>query len=137
MTSAITLTAVAVILRGCPRPLIAFRVQDHSILGANEAAYELLGRAPGSFDGLRTIDILSPGDRRNAEATRSMLASGALDSTRSVRRFQRGDGTELTVNVYVQIVVKDGERFCLAVLDPEGRRTVGRTSMAASRLALP
>lgn len=119
MTSALTLPAVAATLRNRPQPLIAFRLEDLTILGANDATYELLGRAPDSLNGLRTIDIMSPNDQSGAEATASLLASGAIEGYRAVRRLQRANGTELTANVYVQLTARDGNRFCLAVLEPE------------------
>ena len=137
MTSALTLPEVAETLRNCSQPLVAFRLEDLTILGANEAAYELLGRPPGSLDGLRTPDVLSPDDRRNAEVAGKLLASGAIESTRSIRRLQRADSTEIRVNVYVQLVVRDGTDFVWPFLNGEGRRTAGRMLMPASRLPSP
>lgn len=119
MTSALMLPAVAEILRNRPQPLIVFRIEDLVILGANKATYELLGRVPDSLDGLRTIDIMNPDDRSRVEETGRLLASGAIEGYRAVRRLQRANGTELRTNVYVQVTARDGNRFCLAVLEPE------------------
>ena len=135
MTSASTPSVVARVLRQSQYPLIAFDLDDLDILGANEAAYELLGRAPNSLDGVPAFEILSPDDRPNVEAARTLLASGAIEGYRAVRHFRRPDGTEFEANVVG--ATDDHRRGTVSVwpsLKVARRRFLGRCLTPASQL---
>jgi PAS domain S-box-containing protein len=117
MTSGPTPSVVAKALHQSRYPLIAFDLDDLIILGANEAACELLGRAPNSLDGVPVFEILSPVDQPKVEAARAQLASGALQGYRALRHFRKADGTEFEANVWVRLTTTDDGRFALAVIE--------------------
>ena len=64
MTTAPSPAEVAEILGQSAHPLIAFDVDSLSILGANEAACDLVGRDSRSLAGVATTDLMSPVDVR-------------------------------------------------------------------------
>jgi PAS domain S-box-containing protein len=117
MTSGPTPSVVAAVLRQSRYPLIAFDLDDLIILGANEAACELLGRAPDSLDGVPVFEILSPGDQPNVEAARSQLTGGVIQGYRALRHFRKADGTEFEANVWVRLTTTDAGRFGLAIIE--------------------
>src|SRR3984957_1623301 len=117
MTSGPTPSVVARVLRESRYPLIAFDLDDLSILGANEAACELLGWAPDSLDGIPLFEILSPVDQPKVEAARAQLASGAIQGYRALRHFRKADGTEFEANVWVRLTTTDAGRFSLAIIE--------------------
>jgi PAS domain S-box-containing protein len=97
--------------------MIAFDLNDLIILGANEAACELLGRAPNSLDGVPIFEILSPADQPKVEAARALLASGATQGYRALRHFRKPDGTEFEANVWVRLTVTDADSFGLTIIE--------------------
>ena len=117
MTSGRTPSVVARALRQSRYPLIAFDLDDLIILGANEAACELLGWAPNSLDGVPVFEILSPVDQPKVEAARAQLASGAIQGYRALRHFRKADGTEFEANVWVRLTPTDAGRFGLAIIE--------------------
>lgn len=119
MTNAPTPSAVAESLRLSPYPLLAVDVDDLAILGANEAAYDLLGRTPNSLEGVPTSDVVSTSDRPAAEASLKLLASGAIDGYRALRHFHNPGGAEFRANAWVRLTNLDGNRVALATLEPE------------------
>jgi len=120
MTTTPTPSEVADILRQSPYPLIAFDVDSLTILGANEAACELVGRDSRSLAGVATTDLMSPVDVRAAQETWALLLSGAMESYRGIRRIRRPDDSELMVNVWVRLVTIAGSRFGLAIAPEPG-----------------
>ena len=117
MTSGPTPSEVARALRQSRYPLIAFDLDDLTIVGANEAACELLGWVPNSLDGLPLFEILSPADQPKVEAARAMLASGATQGYRALRHFRKADGTEFEANVWVRLTTTDAGNFGLAIIE--------------------
>ena len=117
MTSGPTPSVVARVLRQSRYPLIAFDLDDLIILGANEAACELLGWAPNSLDGVPVLEILSPVDQPKVEAARAQLASGAIQGYRALRHFRKPDGTEFEANVWARLTTTDAGRFALAIIE--------------------
>jgi PAS domain S-box-containing protein len=117
MTSGLTPSAVATALRQSRYPLIAFDLDDLIILGANEAACELLGWATNSLEGVPLLEILSPVDQPKVEAARALLASGAQQGYRALRHFRKADGTEFEANVWVRLTTTDAGRFGLAIIE--------------------
>ncbi len=117
MTSGPTPSVVAKALRQSRYPLIAFDLDDLIILGANEAACELLGWAPNSLDGVPVFAILSPVDQPKVEAARALLASGATQGHRALRHFRKADGTEFEANVWVRLTTTDAGRLGLAIIE--------------------
>jgi PAS domain S-box-containing protein len=118
MTSGTTPSGVARALRQSPYPLIAFDLEDLIILGANEAACELLGRSPNSLDGVSLFEILSPVDQPKVEAARALLASGATQGYRALRHFRKADGTEFEANVWVRLTTTDdADSFGLTIIE--------------------
>ena len=117
MTSGPTPSEVARVLRQSRYPFIAFDLDDLIILGANEAACELLGWAPNSLDGVSLFEILSPIDQPKVEAARALLASGATQGYRALRHFRKADGTEFEANVWVRLTPTDGGNFGLAIIE--------------------
>ena len=89
------------------------------LLGANDSAYEIFGRAPGSLDGVPIIDVVSEADRPAVEASARLLASGAIAGFRAERHLLRADGTEVEVSIWVRVATRNGTRFGLGTLDPE------------------
>jgi PAS domain S-box-containing protein len=120
MTTTPTPSGIAEILRQSPYPLIAFDVDSLTILGANEAASELVGRDSRSLAGVPTTDLMAPVDARAAQDTWELLVSGAMESYRGIRRIRRPDGTELMVDVWVRLVTIAGSRFGLAIAPAPG-----------------
>ena len=117
MTSRPTPSVVARAMRQSRYPLIAYDLDDLTILEANESACELLGRAPNSLDGVPVFEILSPVDQPEVEAARAMLASGAIQGYRALRHFRKADGTEFEANVWVRLTTTDAGRFGLAIIE--------------------
>jgi PAS domain S-box-containing protein len=117
MTSGPTPSVVARALRQSRYPLIAFDLDDLIILGANEAACELLGWAPNSLDGVHVFEILSPVDQPKVEAARAQLALGAIHGYRALRHFRKADGTEFEADVWVRLTTTDAERFALGIIE--------------------
>ena len=117
MTSGPTPSVVARVLRQSRYPLIAFDLDDLIILGANEAACQLLGWAPNSLDGVPVFEILSPVDQPKVEAARAQLASGAIQGYRALRHFRKPDGTEFEANVWARLTTTDAGRFALAIIE--------------------
>ena len=117
MTNGPLSSVVARALRQSPYPLIAFDLDDLHILGANEAACELLGRAPNSLDGVVLFEILSPSTSPKWKRARAQLASGAIQGYRAIRHFRKADGTEFEANVWVRLTTTDAGRFGLAIIE--------------------
>ena len=115
MTSGPAPSVVARALRQSRYPLIAFDLDDLIILGANEAACELLGWAPNALDGVPVFEILSPVDQPKVEAARALLAS--LQGYRALRHFRKADGAEFEANVWVRLTTTDAGRFGLAIIE--------------------
>jgi len=119
MTSTPTPSVVAEVLGSSPYPLLAFDLDDLVFLGANKAACELLGMSPDSLAGVPVTSVISNVDRSTVEAAAKLLASGAIEGYRAVRRFHRPDGTEYEARSWVRLTTKDGCRFGLTIIDPE------------------
>jgi PAS domain S-box-containing protein len=117
MTSAQTPHAVPEALHDSPQAILAFSLEDLTILGANEAAYDLFGRAPNSLAGIRTTDLMNAADREGAEQARRLLAAGVIDGYKGTRRFLKADGTECRANVLVRRTTRDDRRLALAVIE--------------------
>jgi DNA-binding NarL/FixJ family response regulator len=112
-------SAIADIFSRTTHPLLVIDLHTMTIMGANDAAYELLGRAPHSLEGAPVTDIVRPADRASVEASLRLLATGAIDGYRAVRRIQKGDASEFTASVWAQITKIDGSKLALATLAVE------------------
>ncbi len=118
ITSARTLSAVTEWLRSSLYPLWAFDIDNLVILGANDSAYELLGRVPGSLRDIPMDDLMSSTDRAACEAAASLLASGAISGYRAVRHARKSDGTEFEADLWVRVATVDGgSTVGLAIVD--------------------
>jgi PAS domain S-box-containing protein len=118
MTSAqASSAALAEVLRNNPYPLLAIDLDDMAILGANEAAYRILGRPPNSLDGVPSTDIVRADDRPAVEAALRLLASRAIEGYHVTRQLRRADGTEFTASAWVRLTTIDGNRFAFATID--------------------
>ena len=102
MTSAPTPFAVGQALGQSPYPLLAVDLDQLAILGANDAAYELLDRAPNSLDGVPVLDLASS-VRPPSPAALNLLASGVIEAYRALRDLRRPDGSEFTANICVRV----------------------------------
>ena len=67
---------VTEVLNRHPYPLLAIDVDDLSIIGANQAASELLGTTSNSLRGTRVTEIVSSADRPAAEESVRLLIGG-------------------------------------------------------------
>lgn len=119
MPSAAIRSAAQALLHDSPYPLVAFDLYEPVILGATPAAYRLLGKAPGSLDGLPILDLVSPADRPSLEVTWALTASGAIDAWRAGCHVESALGTARALNVSASMVTRDGNRFGLALIEPE------------------
>ena len=77
----------------------------------------MLGRPPGSLDGLPLTDLVRASDLPAVEAGLRLLGSGAVEGYLAERHFQNADGTESTVNSWVRLVNVDGRRLALATIE--------------------
>jgi DNA-binding CsgD family transcriptional regulator/PAS domain-containing protein len=108
---------VAKLLRHHPYPLIITDLDTHVILGANDAAYKLLGRIPPSLDGAPVGEVVGKTDWPIVQASMSLLASGALEGYQAERLFLTGDGQELKVKVWVRVINGHGPRLALVAVE--------------------
>jgi DNA-binding CsgD family transcriptional regulator len=109
--------AITTLLRQCPYPLIVSDLETRTVLGANDAAYELLGRTPPSIEGLRVTEIMGEADWPAVEASMGLLASGALEGIQALRTLRKGDGEQFAVNIWVRAANVDGRLIGLVVLN--------------------
>jgi DNA-binding NarL/FixJ family response regulator len=93
------------------------------MLGANEAAYELLGRDSNSLEGVPVVDLVTANDRAASEAALVVLRSAAIEGYRAVRHFMNPDGREFTANIWVRETQIDGKKLGLLTIEPETAAT--------------
>jgi PAS domain S-box-containing protein len=110
---------IAQLLREQVYPLVATDLESRTIVGANDAAYELLGRTSPSLEGAPVKDIVGKNDWPAVEVSMSLLASGALEGYQAVRLFRRADGQEFKVNVWVRSLNVDGRKLGLSAVEAE------------------
>jgi PAS domain S-box-containing protein len=93
---------IAELLRHNPHPLLVIDLETRTILGANEAAYQLVGRVPPSLEGAPAAEVVRAADWPAVEASMELLASGALEGYEAVRLLRKGDGQEFTAQISVR-----------------------------------
>jgi DNA-binding CsgD family transcriptional regulator len=93
---------IAELLRHNPHPLLVTDLETLTILGANEAAYQLVGRVPPSLEGASAAEVVRTADWPAVEASMELLASGALEGYQAVRLLRKGDGQEFTAHISVR-----------------------------------
>lgn len=111
--------AVAEALDGNLYPTFDCDMQEQVILGANAAAYDLLGWPPNSLAGIPLTDVLGRADGQAVRSTIALLASGAIDGYRATRHFRKPDGSEFTANVWVRRTPVAGKQVLVASLQPD------------------
>jgi PAS domain S-box-containing protein len=107
-------TAIATVLAESPRPVIVIDLSTVTVLSANAAAYDFLGRPADSLVGVPAHDLVRPGERVAVDESARLLASGAIDGYRAVRHSETGDRSTLPVQAWVQTVTVDGQSYGLA-----------------------
>lgn len=80
--------SIATLLRRYGHPVIAVDPESRTIVGANEAAYELLDRVPPSLDGAPVTEVVSSDDVPAVRASMDLLASKALEGYQAVCSFR-------------------------------------------------
>ncbi len=110
---------VTEVLNSHPYPLLAIDVDDLSIIGANQAASELLGTTSNSLRGTRVTEIVSSADRPAAEESVRLLASGAINGYRAFRHIQKADGTDMPKHIWMRLMTTDGYSVGLITIEPE------------------
>src|ERR1700722_6558859 len=113
---------IAKLLRHYPHPLLIIDLETRTILGANEAGYQLVGRVPPSLDGVPAAEIVRSADWPAVEASMELLASGALEGYQAVRLLRKGDGEEFTAQISVRRADLDGHRLGLAAIGVGGAK---------------
>jgi PAS domain S-box-containing protein len=119
MTNPPPLADVTEVLGQSRYPLVAFTIDSLIILGANEAAYELLGGTPGSLDGTEVNEVLRPVDDYVPSVAWKLLASAEIEGYRATCHVRERDGTQLTVHTWVRMVTASRGVFGLAMIMPE------------------
>jgi DNA-binding CsgD family transcriptional regulator len=112
--------AIVKLLRQYPHPLIVTDLETRTIVGANEAAYSLLGRLPPSLDGTSVTAIVGTADWPAVEASIDLLVSGALEGYQAVRLLLQGNGQEFTANISVRSRSLAGLKLGLVALEVGG-----------------
>jgi len=87
---------------------MAFAALDGSVLAANAALAELLGRTVDELSGSMLAEMTHPDSHTEVEANRRALAEGRSDRLRLQRRYLRPDGTLVWGDVSVQLVRRAG-----------------------------
>jgi len=128
--------ALADVLGGDSQPRLAIDLDTLAVVGANQAAYVLLGGDPPSLEGTAVIDVVVTGERPAVEASVRLLASGAIDGYRAVRRLQKADGSELTASVWAQMTTIGGTRMALATIEGDSTGLSWPMPDASTRMAL-
>lgn len=136
MTEAESSGVIAEALLNSPYPTIAIDLHKMAILGANEAAYRILGRPPNSLDGAPPTDIVSGPDRPAVDSLLSLLTSGTIDGYRAVRRFEGADGSEFTANITVHLTTTNGTKFGLVTLEDTATPVPWRVLHGGTHIAL-
>jgi DNA-binding CsgD family transcriptional regulator len=117
-----TPTPIANLLRHYPHPLVVTDLETRTILGANRAAYELLGREPPSLDVVSATEVVSAADWPAVDASMELLASGALEGYQARRVLRKGDGQGLTAHVSVRLANLGGYKLGLVALGTGGAK---------------
>jgi PAS domain S-box-containing protein len=118
------------------RPLLVSDLDTMVVVSANDAAYELLGGTPDTFEGSSVTDIVQTDDRPAAEASLRLLGSGAIDGYRAVRHLRKADGTEFAATVWVRVRHLDGKRLVVVAIEGDSAGVPWPLRDAGARIAL-
>jgi DNA-binding CsgD family transcriptional regulator len=115
-------SAVAVALRDCTRPALAFDPVRLLIVGVSETAFELLGRDSGALEGVDLRDVVHRDESCAPTAAWELLTSGQIESYRAARRhIHRRDGRRVQVHVSMRIATVGGSKVGLAIIESDHR----------------
>jgi PAS domain S-box-containing protein len=129
-------SAVALALRECTKPAVAFETERLLIVGINEAAFELLGRDSGSLEGVDVRDVVHRDESCAPTAAWELLTSGQIESYRAARRhIHRRDGHRVPVHVSMRIATVGGIKVGLAIIESDHRRQAMASPLGPSEVA--
>lgn len=118
VTNPATPSAVEHVLRHCPVAAVAFDLETQTVIGANEAAHEFFGEVLHRLESAPISHLVSPGEWDAAAAALQVLSSGSIEGYRTVRHFERPDGTDTVAHVWVRLVEDEEYKFGLVGIEP-------------------
>jgi DNA-binding CsgD family transcriptional regulator len=115
--------AVAIALRDCRGPALAFDPERLLVVGVSQAAFELLGRDSDALEGVDLRDVVHHDESCAPTAAWELLTSGQIESYRAARRhIHRRDGLRVQVLVTKRIATVGGNKVGLAIIEADHRR---------------
>ena len=107
------------------------------IVAANPATCRLLGRSEQDVIGLAIADITHPDDVVESRSCLSAALTGQVESYRMLKRYLRGDGSSVAVDITVSVLRReDGVPigFMAAAVDDTERATAQAHALASASL---
>lgn len=118
-----TPSAVVTALRGWAKPAFAFEPEHLLIVGVNEAGYELLGREPGTLEGVDLRDVVHRDEGCAPLTAWELVAAGEIESYRARRHIHLPDGRRVPVDASVRIATVGAASVGLAAIEADHEAT--------------